>query len=173
MDGFALVGEGRVARDYEKLTFFASTDDLPRRTRRGRGYRALTAHPPITQSHMRSPNRGAGKQSQGQRKDFRGSTLLVGHSKRLGLPRSVSSHSNRVSANQILGFRETEFFDRRQRGQNIPGKFRETSLETIPTPISRPIGRQLPDGWETSMGVGMRGGGRSRGRTRLFPQNPW
>jgi hypothetical protein len=62
-------------------------------------------------------------------------------------------HSNRVSSNGSLCFRETEFYALRLRRRNTPEKFTETPAETKLTP---------PDGREISSEVGMRGGaGRS------------
>src|ERR1700733_9594275 len=40
----------------------------------------------------------------------------------------------------------------------MPEKYSETRTETKLTPISRPIRRQLPDGRQNALGVGMRGG---------------
>jgi len=48
--------------------------------------------------------------------------------------RPLGLHSNRVSSNRSLCFREAEFFAQRQRRRNVPGKFTETLAETKLTP---------------------------------------
>jgi hypothetical protein len=77
-------------------------------------------------------------------------------------------HSNRVSSNRRLCFRETEFCAQRQRRRNIRRSSQGLAGRDEANATTRPIARELPDSGEISSKVGMRGGGRSRGRTRLL-----
>ena len=70
----------------------------------------VRAHPAGTEGTRRDLN------VRGRAPKAEEAPALVGHSKVLGLPTAVNLHSNRVSANRNLGFRETEFCERRQKG---------------------------------------------------------
>jgi hypothetical protein len=59
---------------------------------------------------------------------------LIHNPPSLGLLTSIDLHSNRISSNRSLCFRETDFCAQRRRRRNIPEKFTETLAETKLTP---------------------------------------
>src|ERR1700733_9000889 len=79
---------------------------------------------------------------------------------------SIISHSNRVSLNQNLCFRETQFRRQRQRLRNGP-EGSTTPLQRQPRWNNPAIWALVTENQEISANVGMRGG---PGRTRTSNQ---